>query len=130
MEERPWPDWYGKQISASSVAKLLKPFGIVPKQFKDSGKKERGYLKTFFIEPISRYQNGTAGTDLKNNGLGEFPNGTEGEEVSDKKFMNSFKNNLVPGVPGKSRLLEGEKEKITQNKDSGNDGNSLWEATI
>jgi putative DNA primase/helicase len=56
MEERPWPDWRnGNPITPPQVAKLLKPFGIQPKQLWVAGSNVRGYRFEDFRDSLSRY---------------------------------------------------------------------------
>jgi len=66
LEGRPWPEWrHGHPITPNGVARLLKGFGIRPRQFKIAGTKTRGYLREDFIDAWSRYLTGTPGTELK-----------------------------------------------------------------
>jgi hypothetical protein len=106
MEERPWPEWrQGRAITPTGVARLLKPFGVCPKQFKDGyGKKQRGYFKEDFLDPVNRYGNGTNGTDLKNNELNKNQSGTHNEEVPLAESLDPLINNKVPGVPDNNTL--------------------------
>jgi putative DNA primase/helicase len=56
MEERPWPEWrQGKSITASQVAKLLKPFGIRPKTMRIGTSTPRGYEIADLEDAFSRY---------------------------------------------------------------------------
>ena len=56
MEDRPWSEWKrGKPLSGVSLARLLKPFGIRPEQFKEQGKKGRGYRRKTFSDVFDRY---------------------------------------------------------------------------
>lgn len=56
MEDRPWAEWKrGKPLSGVSLARLLKPFGIRPEQFKEEGKKGRGYRRKTFSDAFDRY---------------------------------------------------------------------------
>lgn len=57
MEDRPWCEWrHGRPATARSVAKLLKPFGIVPRNMKlGSGSVARGYFKTDVEAAFQRY---------------------------------------------------------------------------
>lgn len=56
MEERPWPEWSrGNPLSATGLARLLKPFGVHPKQMKHDGEKTRGYDRADFADAFSRY---------------------------------------------------------------------------
>ncbi|SES64356.1 DUF3631 domain-containing protein [Oceanicella actignis] len=44
LEDRPWPEWSnGRPITARGIARLLKGFGIGPKQMKANGQVLRGY---------------------------------------------------------------------------------------
>lgn len=54
-EDRPWCEWSkGRPITARQVAKLLRPFGIRPKQYRD-GEKTRGYRLEDCEDAFSRY---------------------------------------------------------------------------
>ena len=57
MEERPWPEWgkQQKQITAPQLARLLKPFGIKPKQAKINGKNIRSYFLEDMEDAFKRY---------------------------------------------------------------------------
>jgi hypothetical protein len=55
IPEAPWGEWYGKTITAQSIAKLLRPYGIRTQEIWVSGKKERGYLRSQFAEFWDRY---------------------------------------------------------------------------
>ena len=56
MEARPWSEWSrGKPITKSQLAKLLKPFGIEPKQIKVGGINKNGYRRDAFQGLFERY---------------------------------------------------------------------------
>jgi hypothetical protein len=57
METRPWPEWReGKPITARGVAKLLKPFGIEPRDLRlADGRRLKGYERTWFEDVWPRY---------------------------------------------------------------------------
>ncbi|MGH8542970.1 MAG: DUF3631 domain-containing protein, partial [Gammaproteobacteria bacterium] len=55
MDERPWPEWYGKPLSKGALARLLRPFDVRPRQLWIAGQKARGYRREDFEEPLSRY---------------------------------------------------------------------------
>ncbi|MGR3524847.1 MAG: DUF3631 domain-containing protein [Paracoccaceae bacterium] len=56
MDERPWADWrHGKPISAQSVAKLMKPFGIRSHPLKLHGSTARVYLRNLVEDAAARY---------------------------------------------------------------------------
>ena len=55
-EDRPWPEWKkGKPISATQLARLLKPFGVRPKQVWFIGKNVRGYERADLEDAFARY---------------------------------------------------------------------------
>ncbi|MHB8142255.1 MAG: DUF3631 domain-containing protein [Thermoleophilia bacterium] len=56
MEDRPWPEWRrGNPLSAPSLAKLLKPFEIMPKTLRIGADRKKGYELADFSETFSRY---------------------------------------------------------------------------
>jgi len=57
MEDRPWADWKGgKPITANGLARLLKPFGIVPGTIRlDTGATAKGYHRAQFEDAFARY---------------------------------------------------------------------------
>lgn len=58
MEERPWAEWRnGKALSAQSVAKQMKPFGIKPRVLKLNGTATRVYQRTEVDAAAARYVN-------------------------------------------------------------------------
>ena len=57
MEDRPWPE-YGrarKPISVNQIARLLKPFAIVPRKIWIGGESVRGYPIASFNDAFARY---------------------------------------------------------------------------
>lgn len=55
IEESPWADIRGKPVSATHVAKLLRPFGIGPKLVRHGGDVKRGYVAADFEDAWARY---------------------------------------------------------------------------
>lgn len=56
LEDRPWPEWRrGSPLTPTSMARLLKPFGISPKQLRIDGDKARGYELADFEDVFARY---------------------------------------------------------------------------
>jgi putative DNA primase/helicase len=56
MEDRPWPEWRnGKPITAPQLARVLRPFGIVPLNFRRGEEVVKGYLADRFTEAWARY---------------------------------------------------------------------------
>jgi hypothetical protein len=54
-EEAPWGSLQGEPLDANKLARLLKPYGIGPDQFRESGKKIRGYRRSDFKDAWERY---------------------------------------------------------------------------
>jgi Protein of unknown function (DUF3631) len=56
VDEAPWGDWYGKPLSARSLAKMLRPYGVHSRTVRlDDGTTPKGYLREQFDEPWGRY---------------------------------------------------------------------------
>jgi hypothetical protein len=56
MEDRPWPEFnHSKEITPSGMARLLKPFGITPKQIRVEGEQVQGYQRKQFRSAFERY---------------------------------------------------------------------------
>jgi hypothetical protein len=51
LDEAPWGDWYGKPLSARSLAKMLRPYGVSP----HSDGTSRGYRREAFEGAWARY---------------------------------------------------------------------------
>ena len=56
-EDRPWPEWRrGKPITTRQVAKLLKPFHIIPGTIRlEAGDTAKGYYRSKFEDAFTRY---------------------------------------------------------------------------
>jgi hypothetical protein len=56
LEDRPWAEWrHGRPVTAQSVAKLLKPFGVKVHVLKLNGSPARVYLRTDIEAAAARY---------------------------------------------------------------------------
>ena len=56
IEDKPWCDWRGgKPISTHNLARLLKPYGVKPKQIKKGYQNRRGFELTDFDDAFARY---------------------------------------------------------------------------
>lgn len=56
MPETPWAEWrHGKPITTTSVARLLKPFGIKSEQGREDGAKARRFYRDAFVDAWARY---------------------------------------------------------------------------
>lgn len=55
-EAAPWGDLRGRRLSPQGLARLLRPFGVSPAQWRDGARAGiRGYVVEMFEEPWSRY---------------------------------------------------------------------------
>jgi putative DNA primase/helicase len=56
LEERPWNEWKnGKPLTKNSLAKLLKPFGVKPKQLRIDKDNKNGYHLLNLKDTFARY---------------------------------------------------------------------------
>lgn len=55
IEESPWGEWYGKPITATAIARLLKRYGVQPKKLRLGEETARGYERAWFEEEWQRY---------------------------------------------------------------------------
>ncbi len=62
LEDGPWAEWWGKQVRegdtrgpAHRLAKLLRPYGIVPRTIRLGGSTSKGYLEGDFQDGFQRY---------------------------------------------------------------------------
>jgi hypothetical protein len=64
LEDRPWPEYTnGQPITKTQLAKILKQFGIKPKNVKISGTPKKGYLTTDFKDAFTRYLPASGATE-------------------------------------------------------------------
>ncbi len=56
MDDRPWCEWTGRRaITASQLARLLKPYGISPKTIRFENATAKGYMLVDFDDAFARY---------------------------------------------------------------------------
>jgi putative DNA primase/helicase len=58
LEDHPWPEWRdGRSLTATQLARLLKPFGIAPVKWRGEGEQRtwRGYQVADFLDSFNRY---------------------------------------------------------------------------
>jgi hypothetical protein len=60
IEEAPWSDWYGKELSPRGLAKLLKPYGIKSKNVRVGADIPKGYERAQFEDAWERYLGSSA----------------------------------------------------------------------
>jgi putative DNA primase/helicase len=94
-EDRPWAEGKrGKPLSGVSLARLLKPLGIRPEQFKEEGKKGRGYRRKTFSDAFDRYVTSPFPTDR---------NGTPVPPANHAGSRENQSGTLDKKVPGENR---------------------------
>jgi len=83
LEERPWNEWKNnKPLTKNSLAKLLKPFGVKPKQLRIDKDNKNGYHLLNLKDTFARYLPNTpvqSSATLQPNadrGCGHFQNST------------------------------------------------------
>jgi hypothetical protein len=55
-ETASWGDWHGRRITAQALARLLKPFGVAPTQWREGDRTGiRGYSREAFLDAWARY---------------------------------------------------------------------------
>ncbi|MGV6818720.1 MAG: DUF3631 domain-containing protein [Thiotrichales bacterium] len=94
MEERPWCEWkHGKPMTKTSLARMLKPFGISSRDIRYGKTVKRGYRLPDFEDAFSRYlhtpPSQSATTLQVNNGAAcsGFQNTTTGDCVAVQKTL-------------------------------------------
>lgn len=101
-DDGPWADWWGRDVEderikgpAAKLARILKPFEITPKKFRDGNVTARGYVRDSLDPVWARYlppsplENMEHGTDQVATTSGVpssvFSQGEEGAESEDEK---------------------------------------------
>ncbi len=110
MDERPWPEWrQGKPITARGVARLLKPFGLQPRQLRLGERAGiSGYRVGDFQDAFARYLPSSSSTPLHAStgaAPGDFHSSTPENAVEDAESRKRASRNGCRGVedtkPGK-----------------------------
>lgn len=93
LEDRPWPEFSrGKSITPRQVARLLQPFGILPRTIRIGPETGKGYKKELFYDafdrylPISANSSVTTSHPLGDNGLRDISTSNTEENVTDKNL--------------------------------------------
>jgi len=79
MEGRPWADWKaGKELTPNQLARLLKPFGVMPDSVRVGNRTPKGYYRSQFDGLWQRYlaAEGVNKTQQRNNLGGVDTSGT------------------------------------------------------
>ncbi len=116
-EDLPFQEWRkGKAISKNGIARLLKPYGIRPKQIWFAGGKTRGYRLEDCIEAFGRYlpvQTGRTGRSQQNQQDTAGTKPVEGEGSTGLKTpVSDSKQSVLPLLPDETPV-EGTEEALT-----------------
>lgn len=108
MEDRPWPEWrHGHPITAPGLAKLLRPFGIHPKQMKfDHNAGAKGYEKSGFEDICARYTPVLIETPKYSNDndeLQDSSNRNHSETSRNRNYVDEFQFRAVSGTVSQSK---------------------------
>lgn len=102
-EDRPWPEWGGKPLSAHGLSKLLRQFGIRPHTVRFGGDTAKGYKREQFAEPWERYVvSDKPSQPAPKAGLRDMPSVTWSEDVSDTEPPDPALRLSCDGVPDTS----------------------------
>lgn len=105
MEDRPWPEWNrGKELSATGLARLLRPFGIKPKKVRFGPTTVNAYQRADFDDAFNRYLTGNQPEQPEQSSNGADNRATRNRNTTPavppaKVPENPHGALLVPGVP-------------------------------
>lgn len=116
IEGHPWPEWKdGRPLTATQLARLLKPFGIGPEKWREGEHRtRRGYALADFEDAFARYLGDTPpgeapplqpATSATGPSIGHFSEnepGTKGPFVAGSKIAEPLQTGLVAGVAAQS----------------------------
>jgi hypothetical protein len=118
VEESPWGDWYGKQLSAHGLSRLLKPYRIKTMPVKVDGETVRGYKVEQFGDAFARVLSVTSVTGVTSeatshaggnagNAGNAYPRDGErvmpGDEMFPALLANAFKNGHITEAEANER---------------------------
>jgi len=105
MPDRPWPEWRrGKSMTANSLAKLLKPFGVRPRDLRFGTKNMKGYARAPVEAAFQRYcqappvQTATPRQSNEIKSLSPVQTATRTADVADCNGIKPLKTNNCRGV--------------------------------
>jgi putative DNA primase/helicase len=95
LEHRPWPEWKrGNPMTPTALGRLLKPYGVTSKQWRDGDERHRGYVRADLEDAFARYtpllsrdsrDNPTAATVSRTFATRDKVNGVTGSESADNR---------------------------------------------
>lgn len=131
-EERPWTTWNrGKPVSPRQIARLLQPFGILPKTIRQGIETSKGYEKDSFLDTFHRYlpsggNLSVTQTQINNDaGLRGNLSVTSKNDVTDKKASKSSIHAGCNGVTDKKGVEGTFKEEPFSNTSAFSKGDEI-----
>jgi hypothetical protein len=110
-DEAPWGSLRGEPLDARSLARLLKPYGIRPKQIREGEQTHKGYKREDFEDAWSRYL-GDAHTDPCHT-----PPVIRNSETDYSNPAHRAENGVSEGVSDADSVSDAEYEKPHRNRD-------------
>ncbi len=103
LDGRPWADYRrGEPLNSRGLARLLKPFGIRPRDIKlATGQVLKGYLAETFEDVFARYlpfQSATSATSIQDKDLGDISIRYQDDSVADKNSRKPYLDQEVAEV--------------------------------
>ncbi|MDA8362974.1 MAG: DUF3631 domain-containing protein [Gammaproteobacteria bacterium] len=101
IEEKPWGDLRGNPIDSRSLARLLRPFGILPGTIRIGEKTVKGYHLDRFEDAFGRYlasESVTTSQPCKTSHFLENSSVTRSTPVTDRNAENALKNGHCDAV--------------------------------
>ncbi len=98
VETSPWSEWsHGKPLTAHGLARLLRPFGILPRVIREEGV-FRGYVIEDFADAFTRYPRNQTVTPLQPNNDAGSSDFSDRNSVTVQKCEIASKNAACNGV--------------------------------
>jgi Protein of unknown function (DUF3631) len=70
IEESQWAEWYGKPITQTGIARLLKRYGVQPRKLRFGEETARGYERAWFEDEWERYLPSDTGSNRNRRNIG------------------------------------------------------------
>jgi hypothetical protein len=102
LEDRPWPEWRGKPLSKSTLARLLTPFGVFSGTIRlPNDRTAKGYYLAAFEDAFARYLhpgNVTTSQAYSHGDGDDFQNVTTKSPVTLQKTSQTYSHGQCDGV--------------------------------
>jgi putative DNA primase/helicase len=112
IEGRPWQEWHnGKPLSPNRLARLLKPFGVIPENIRVGGQVPKGYQLAHFADAFERYfapptpqETATTPQPYSHADFCDFETATAADGVAVQKCEKTASNGHCSDVAGSQRV--------------------------